>query len=67
MVKLRDLLEVFSKLSREKPKRRRLCCPRCGSFKVSPYSSLDGWLTPTQYVCENCGYRGAIFVELSEE
>lgn len=30
-------------------------------------SSLDYWLTPKKYVCENCGYVGPIVMELEKE
>jgi C4-type Zn-finger protein len=30
-------------------------------------SSLDYWLTPKKYVCENCGYNGSIVMELEKE
>ncbi|MHC1564565.1 MAG: hypothetical protein ACXQTF_04480 [Candidatus Hecatellaceae archaeon] len=65
--KLRKLFKVFSKLKHEGFKPRRFLCPRCGSSRLKPYSSLDGWLTPTQYICEDCGYKGAIVLEETEE
>jgi predicted RNA-binding Zn-ribbon protein involved in translation (DUF1610 family) len=44
-----------------------ICCPRCGSPKISLYSSLDLWLTPKKYVCNDCGYVGPIILELEKE
>ncbi|RLI24860.1 MAG: hypothetical protein DRO52_04905 [Candidatus Hecatellales archaeon] len=63
---LKRLISILSKLRHEGFKRRKLFCPRCGSPKLKPYSPLDGWLTPSQYVCEECGYRGAIVLEAEE-
>ena len=39
-------------------------CPRCGSPNIHLSSSFDAWLTPEQYVCRDCGYRGPITLEL---
>jgi len=39
------------------------CCPRCGSSNIRLSSSFDAWLTPEQYVCANCGYKGPIVLE----
>lgn len=62
---LRDLREVFKRLKHKNisPK----FCPRCGSPKMRLSSRFDIWLTPEQYVCENCGYKGPIFMELEEK
>jgi len=63
---LKNLREVFKGI-----KRRRLIatklCPRCGSHKLRLSSSFDIWLTPEQYVCEKCGYRGPIVMEVEKE
>ncbi|RLG92784.1 MAG: hypothetical protein DRO36_00040 [Candidatus Hecatellales archaeon] len=48
-------------------KKTMFVCPRCGSLKVYPSSWMNGWLTPTQYVCENCGYKGPILLKLEKE
>ena len=61
---LKDLREVFKGL-----KRGRLAsklCPVCGSSKLRLSSSFDIWLTPVQYICENCGYKGSIVMEIEE-
>jgi ssDNA-binding Zn-finger/Zn-ribbon topoisomerase 1 len=42
-------------------------CPACGSMKVKQQGSLNGWLIPAVYVCEECGYAGGIVLELEEE
>jgi predicted RNA-binding Zn-ribbon protein involved in translation (DUF1610 family) len=65
MNKLRNILELFKMLKRRKPS--TIYCPRCGSPRIRLSSSLDYWLTPKNYVCENCGYRGPIVMELEKE
>mgnify|MGYP001069774928 FL=1 len=70
---LKNLREVLGGLKRNKlreptPK----FCPRCGSPEIKISSSFDTYprmygLTPRQYVCEKCGYRGPIVLELEEE
>jgi len=62
---LQNLREVFEKLKYRKP--LKIYCPRCGSPKIHLSSSLDYWLTPKKYVCENCGYVGQIVMELEKE
>jgi len=42
-------------------------CPICGSTNIRLSSKFDGWLTPIQYVCKDCGYKGPIILELEEE
>jgi len=62
---LQDIKEVFKTLCRRRP--TDIYCPRCGSPKIHLSSSLDYWLTPKKYVCENCGYIGSIIMELEKE
>jgi len=62
---LQDIKEVFRTLNYRRP--TRIYCPRCGSPKIHLSSSLDYWLTPKKYVCENCGYIGPIIMELEKE
>jgi len=67
---LKDLREVFRGLKRRKSALK--LCPRCGSPKLRLSSSFDTYprmygLTPGQYVCENCGYKGPIVMEVEEE
>jgi len=38
-------------------------CPKCGSQNVSLSSAFDMWLTPEQYVCKDCGYKGSVILE----
>ncbi|MEM3577348.1 MAG: hypothetical protein QXX51_02710 [Candidatus Bathyarchaeia archaeon] len=62
---LQNLKEVFGSLKRRGP--TKIYCPRCGSPNIRLSSSLDYWLTPKKYVCENCGYNGPIVMELEKE
>jgi transcription elongation factor Elf1 len=62
---LENVREVFKTLKHRQP--ARIYCPRCCSPKISLYSSLDIWLTPKKYVCNECGYVGPIVMELEKE
>jgi len=62
---LQNLREVFKTLKHREPSKKY--CPRCGNSKIRLSSSLDYWLTPKKYVCENCGYVGPIVMELEKE
>jgi predicted RNA-binding Zn-ribbon protein involved in translation (DUF1610 family) len=62
---LENIREVFKTLKHRQPS--KIYCPRCGSPKIRLYSSLDFWLTPKKYVCENCSYVGPIVMELEKE
>ncbi|RLI04896.1 hypothetical protein DRO26_03710 [Candidatus Bathyarchaeota archaeon] len=62
---IKNFFEVLSKIRRSG--KERLVCPRCRSSKVYPSSWMNGWLTPPQYVCEKCGYKGPILMKLEEE
>jgi len=59
---LQNVREVLKSLKHGKP--TRIYCPRCCSPKINLSSSLDIWLTPKKYVCENCGYTGPIIMEI---
>ncbi len=39
-----------------------LCCPVCGSINIERIRVLG--VTPTLYLCKNCGYKGYIVLEL---
>ncbi|MDI6805606.1 MAG: hypothetical protein QMD20_02955 [Candidatus Bathyarchaeia archaeon] len=62
---LKRIREVFGMLKHREP--TKIYCPRCGSPKIRLSSSLDYWLTPKKYVCENCGYVGPIVMEIEKE
>jgi len=70
---LKNLREVLKGL-----KHKRLSepaakfCPKCGSHKIRLSSSLNTYprmygITPSQYICESCGYKGSIAIEIEEE
>jgi predicted RNA-binding Zn-ribbon protein involved in translation (DUF1610 family) len=50
----------------QRPKKIEVC-PRCGSVNIKLSSKLDMWLTPKQYICHDCGYRGPVVLELEED
>ncbi|MDH5438487.1 MAG: hypothetical protein OEX76_06260 [Candidatus Bathyarchaeota archaeon] len=62
---LKTLSDVFKSMKRRSPSLK--LCPRCGSPKLRLSSRFDGWLTPEQYICENCGYKGPVVMELEEK
>lgn len=62
---LRNLFDVFKSMKRRSPALK--LCPSCGSPRLRLSSRFDVWLTPEQYICENCGYKGPIVMELEEE
>jgi C4-type Zn-finger protein len=73
MGKLKDLREVLKGLKHKKlTKPAPKLCPRCGSPKIRLSSSFDTYprmygITPGRYICEDCGYKGPIAIELEEE
>jgi len=62
---LKNLNEILRSMKRRKQTIK--LCPRCGSPKLKLSSSFDIWLTPEQYVCKNCGYKGPIIMEIEEK
>ncbi len=48
-------------------------CPGCGNPKIRLSSREDVYptkmygITPMQYVCEECGYKGPVVMEVEEE
>ena len=65
MKTLENIREVFKTMEHRKPS--GVFCPRCANPDVGLLSSLDGWLTPKQYICEKCGYVGPLMMELEKE
>lgn len=65
MKKLEGIRNVLKNTKRRKP--TQIYCPRCASPKIELTSSLAVWLTPAEYYCENCGYRGIIVMELEKD
>jgi predicted RNA-binding Zn-ribbon protein involved in translation (DUF1610 family) len=60
-----NVREVLRGLKRRGPVRK--LCPRCGSPELRLSSKFDIWLTPEQYICKSCGYKGPIVMEVEEE
>ena len=65
MKKADGIRDFFKNTKHRKP--TQIFCPRCCSPKIQLSSSLDVWLTPKQYYCEECGYLGIVVMELEEE
>jgi len=42
-------------------------CPACGSVRIKQQGSLNGWLLPPMYACQQCGYVGNLVLELESE
>ncbi len=61
---LQNIRDIVKNLKHDHPKPK--LCPRCGSPKLKLSSRFDIWLFPEQYVCEQCGYKGPITMELEE-
>jgi predicted RNA-binding Zn-ribbon protein involved in translation (DUF1610 family) len=65
MKQLENVLEVLNTLKHRKPS--RIYCPKCASPKINLSNSLEIWLLPRKYLCEDCGYIGPIVMELEKE
>jgi len=65
MKKIKQTLKRIKQQSKSSDK--ILVCPRCGSTRLRLSSRMDTWLTPTRYVCEDCGYIGPIVMEIEKE
>jgi len=61
----RNLRDVLKGLKRRGPAKK--FCPGCGSSELRLSSRFDIWLTPEQYVCGRCGYKGPIVMEVEAE
>ena len=70
---LADFREVLKKLKHKKVgEATTKLCPKCGSKKISLSSGFDTYprmygITPRQYVCAECGYKGPIVMEQTKE
>ncbi|MGC8998280.1 MAG: hypothetical protein ACP5JW_02610 [Candidatus Bathyarchaeia archaeon] len=62
---LKNMREVLKTLKHRGSS--KIYCPKCGSPRIHLSSSLDYWLTPKKYVCEDCGYVGPIVMEIEKE
>ena len=61
------ILKQRKKLGKATPK----LCPRCGSSEIRLSSNFDVYpkmfgIMPSQYVCEDCSYKGPTAMELEE-
>jgi predicted RNA-binding Zn-ribbon protein involved in translation (DUF1610 family) len=65
MKQLENVREVLNTLKHRKP--TTIYCPKCASPKINLSNSLEIWLLPKKYFCENCGYTGPIIMELEKE
>jgi hypothetical protein len=50
------------RFTRRNLKGRAKLCPRCLS-PMRAANSLSGWMTPDEFFCERCGYRGHVSLE----
>ena len=62
---LRDIREVLKTIARRQPS--KIYCPECGSPEIHVSRSADVLVTPKSYVCDACGYRGLVVMELEKE
>ncbi len=66
---LADFREVLKELKHKKIGEPTIyLCPKCGSKKISLSSGFDTYprlygITPRNYVCAQCGYKGPIVME----
>ncbi|GAI90294.1 unnamed protein product [marine sediment metagenome] len=65
--------EVIKELKHNKPGQSTIkLCPKCASPNISISSGLDAYprlygITPGQFVCSDCGYKGPIVLEQTKE
>ncbi|MEJ2244295.1 MAG: hypothetical protein P8X87_07215 [Candidatus Bathyarchaeota archaeon] len=73
MGKLSNFRDVIKELKHTNRKEKTInLCPRCGSPEISLSSSSDIYprlygITPRQYLCSKCGYRGPLVLEKTVE
>jgi DNA-directed RNA polymerase subunit RPC12/RpoP len=66
---LADFREVLKELKHKKRGEATVdVCPKCGSKRLSLSSGFDTYprlygITPRQYVCAECGYKGPVVLE----
>ena len=63
-MRFRDVAETLKNLKHQKSGFQ--FCPKCGSPSILGVGSLDGWLLPTQFTCEECGYNGYLLMEIDK-
>lgn len=62
---LRNIIKLFKELKHSRVSLK--ICPKCDSTKVRQSSTLNSWLMPAYYICENCGYHGPIIKEIVKD
>ncbi|MBS7652673.1 MAG: hypothetical protein QXD04_00145 [Candidatus Bathyarchaeia archaeon] len=62
MTPLRELVRILGELRYRSPSPK--LCPVCGSPRIK--QALLGIIPPI-YVCESCGYRGSLALEVHDE
>src|SRR6266705_4062346 len=60
---LSSILDVLRSIRRST--RGPLSCPQCRAAVKRSRAPLEGWILPTRYLCDKCGYSG--FLALEEE
>ena len=64
---LADFREVLKGLKHKKVGEATInVCPKCGSKKIFHTNRWLYGITPTQYACSDCGYKGPIVMELTK-
>jgi len=63
--RLKGALEALRRVRRTRTNLK--ICPRCGKANIRPEGSLGFGFLPITYVCEDCGYRGHLIIEVDEE
>jgi C4-type Zn-finger protein len=67
--KVANFLEVIKDLKHQKITEKTIkLCPKCQSNRIEITSGFDTYprlfgITPSKYVCKNCGYSGPIVLE----
>jgi len=63
-----SLLDRIRKIFSFKSKRGTIAlCPVCYSPDLKPLTRLSGLLTPRVYICNKCGYKGPVYLEVDLE
>jgi predicted RNA-binding Zn-ribbon protein involved in translation (DUF1610 family) len=60
---LKDLRETLKQIRHRKPQPK--FCPVCRSHRIRAISLIG--ILPTTYVCDDCGYRGVLTLEIDED
>jgi predicted RNA-binding Zn-ribbon protein involved in translation (DUF1610 family) len=64
---LADFREVLKGLKHKKVGEETInVCPKCGSKKIFYTNQLLSGITPREYACKECGYKGPIVMELTK-